>query len=151
MIYVCKHCMYCMQVKSYTSLLLNIGLRGSCIPGSNIQGIVFEQVNPDDCSLISSDLGLNQCISHPMPFHHSEVLFHIRARFCKRLQIPGIESGESILPVYVAWRAGTTNRVVIPARQAGNRFLGSLKSLQIRALISPILNLLTMWQIMRKL
>jgi hypothetical protein len=29
---------------------------------------------------------------------------------------------------------GTTNRVVVPARQAGNRFLlGSLKGLQIRA------------------
>ncbi len=40
---------------------------------------------------------------------------------------------ESILPVYVAWRAGTTNRVVVPARQAGNRFLGSLKGLQIQA------------------
>jgi hypothetical protein len=35
---------------------------------------------------------------------------------------------------YVAWRAGTTYRVVIPVRQAGNRFLGSLKGLQIRAL-----------------
>ncbi len=31
-------------------------------------------------------------------------------------------------------RACTTNGVVIPARQAGNRFLGSLKALQIRAL-----------------
>ncbi len=40
---------------------------------------------------------------------------------------------ESIQPAYVAWRAGTTNRVVVPARQAGNRFLGSLKGLQIRA------------------
>jgi hypothetical protein len=27
-----------------------------------------------------------------------------------------------------------SNRVVVPARQAGNRFLGSLKGLQIRAL-----------------
>ncbi len=35
---------------------------------------------------------------------------------------------------YVAWRAGTTYRVVVPVRQAGNRFLGSLKGLQIRAL-----------------
>jgi hypothetical protein len=34
----------------------------------------------------------------------------------------------------VAWRAGTTNRVVVAARQAGNRFLGSLKGLQIRSL-----------------
>ncbi len=32
------------------------------------------------------------------------------------------------------WRASTTNRVIVPARQAGNRFLGSLKGLQIRAL-----------------
>jgi hypothetical protein len=37
-----------------------------------------------------------------------------------------------IPPAYVAWRAGTKNRVVVPARQAGNRFLGSLKGLQIR-------------------
>ncbi len=42
---------------------------------------------------------------------------------------------KSIQPAYVpvAWRAGKTNRVVVPARQAGNRFLGSLKGLQIRA------------------
>jgi hypothetical protein len=36
---------------------------------------------------------------------------------------PGIDSEESIPPASVAWRAGTTNRVVVPARQAGNRFL----------------------------
>jgi hypothetical protein len=36
---------------------------------------------------------------------------------------------------YVAWRAGTTYRVVVPVRQAGNRFLGSFKGLQIRALV----------------
>jgi hypothetical protein len=41
---------------------------------------------------------------------------------------------ESILPAYVAWWAGTTNRVVVPTRQAGNRFLGSLKGLQVWAL-----------------
>jgi hypothetical protein len=35
---------------------------------------------------------------------------------------------------YVPWRAGTTYRVVVPVRQAGNRFLGFLKGLQIRAL-----------------
>jgi hypothetical protein len=47
----------------------------------------------------------------------------------------GIDSVESILPAYVAWRAGTTNR-------AGNRFLGSLKGSQIRAqpLKLPIIN-----------
>jgi hypothetical protein len=39
------------------------------------------------------------------------------------------------LLAYVAWRAGKSNRVFEPARQDGNRFLGSLKlkSLQIRA------------------
>ncbi len=41
---------------------------------------------------------------------------------------------ESISPAYVACRAGTKNRVVVPAHQDGNRFLGSLKGLQIRAL-----------------
>jgi hypothetical protein len=51
------------------------------------------------------------------------------ARIFKRLRSPGIDSKEAIPPVYVAWRTGTSNRVVVPARQAGNRFLGSLKGL----------------------
>ncbi len=55
------------------------------------------------------------------------------ARICKRLWSPGIDSEESIPPACVAWRAGTTNRVVVSARQDGNRFLGSLKGLRIRA------------------
>jgi hypothetical protein len=59
------------------------------------------------------------------------------ARICKCLWSPGIDSEESISPAYVAWRAGTTNRVVVLAsrnrfHQAGNRFLGSLKCLQIQ-------------------
>jgi hypothetical protein len=33
--------------------------------------------------------------------------------------------------MYLAWRAGTTIRVVEPARHAGNRFLDSLKGIQI--------------------
>jgi hypothetical protein len=40
---------------------------------------------------------------------------------------------------YVAWRAGTTYWVVVPVRQAGNRFLGSSKRLQIRALVVQML------------
>ena len=56
-----------------------------------------------------------------------------RARICKRLRRPGIDSEDSIPPAYVAWRAGPTNRVVVQARQAVNRFLGSFKGLQIRA------------------
>jgi hypothetical protein len=63
----------------------------------------------------------------------SQHLLRDRARICRRLWRPGIDSEDSIPPVYVAWRAGTTNRVVVPARQAGNRFLGSLTGLQIRA------------------
>jgi hypothetical protein len=88
-----------------------------------------------------------------------------RARICKCFRSPGIDSKESIPPAYVAWRAGTTNRartckrlwsdseesisptnvawrdgtkkwVVVPARQAGNRFLVSLKGLQIPAQMS---------------
>jgi hypothetical protein len=55
-----------------------------------------------------------------------------RARICKRLRRPGIDSEDSIPPAYVAWRACTTNRVVVQARQAVNRFLGSFEGLQIR-------------------
>jgi hypothetical protein len=47
-----------------------------------------------------------------------------------RNQFRGIDS-----PAYVAWRAGTKNMVVVPVRQAGNRFLGSINGLQIRAQI----------------
>ncbi len=36
---------------------------------------------------------------------------------------------------YVAWQDGTIDRVVVPARQAGNRFLGSIKGSQIQALV----------------
>ncbi len=56
------------------------------------------------------------------------------ARICKRLWSIGIDPEESILPAYVAWRAGTPNRAFVLSRRAGNRFLGSLKDLQIRAL-----------------
>ncbi len=50
------------------------------------------------------------------------------ARICKRLRRPGIDSEDSIPPAYVAWQADTTNRVVVPGRQAGNQFLGSLNT-----------------------
>jgi hypothetical protein len=39
-----------------------------------------------------------------------------RARNCKRLRRPGIDSEDSIPPAYVAKRAGTTNRVERPVR-----------------------------------
>jgi hypothetical protein len=58
-----------------------------------------------------------------------------RAHICKCFRRPGIDSEDSIPPAHVAWRAVTTNRVVVLAGQAGNQFLGSLKGLQIRAQI----------------
>ena len=61
--------------------------------------------------------------------------FNHWARICKRLWSPGIDSEESIPPAYVALRAGTTNRVAVSAPHGGNPFLGSLKGLQVRALI----------------
>ncbi len=56
------------------------------------------------------------------------------ARIYKRLRSPEADSKESILPAYVSWRAGTSNRDVVPAHQSGNRFPSSLKGLKIRAL-----------------
>jgi hypothetical protein len=55
------------------------------------------------------------------------------ARICKRLWSQGIDFEEAIPPAYAAWQVCTTNRVVVPARQVGNRFPGSLKGVQIRA------------------
>ncbi len=69
----------------------------------------------------------------------------IRACNCKHLKRPVIDSEDSIPPAYVAWRASTTNRVVVQARQAGNRFLGSLKGLQIRSLESQMI--LRYWKV----
>ncbi len=59
----------------------------------------------DHLHLFSStaQTGLHQyCASH------TEKLY--RARICKRLRSPEIESEESITPAYVAWQAGNTNR-----------------------------------------
>ncbi len=56
------------------------------------------------------------------------------ARICNRLWSPGIDTEKSIPSAYVARRAGTKNRVVVLARQDGNRFLGTSSGLQIRAL-----------------
>ncbi len=58
---------------------------------------------------------------------------------------PGIDSEESISPAYVACRAGTTNRVVVPAPQPENRFLSSMKGLQIRALAGRYDNPIPTW------
>jgi hypothetical protein len=66
-------------------------------------------------------------------FTASYIQYVYRARICKRLRSPGINTEESVPPAYVAWRAGTPNAIIEPARQGENRFLGSLKSLQLWA------------------
>jgi hypothetical protein len=56
-------------------------------------------------------------------------------RYYLPLRSPGIDSKESTLPAYVsyvAWRAGTTNRLVVRAESVP----GLLKGLQIWALVS---------------
>jgi hypothetical protein len=47
--------------------------------------------------------------------HHLQVsLQHVSCvQICKRLRSPGIEPKESITTAYVAWRVGTTNRVIV--------------------------------------
>jgi hypothetical protein len=56
-----------------------------------------------------------------------------RARIFKRLWSPEIEIDRNRFPpAYVAWRPGTTNMGWRTGPQAGNRFLGFLKCLQIR-------------------
>jgi hypothetical protein len=54
-----------------------------------------------------------------------------RARICKRLRSPGIDSKESIPPVFVAWRAGTTTLFAVPSLES---IPVLLKRLQIRPL-----------------
>ncbi len=72
----------------------------------------------------------------------SGIHYMLRVRICKRFRNPGIDSKESISPAYTAWRAGTTNIVIAPASQAGNRFLGSVKGLQILAQVIFVLPVL---------
>ncbi len=64
---------------------------------------------------------------------HLGVYFKItfRARICKRLRSPGIDSKESIPPAYVVWRAGMTI-----LQRLAESIPGLLKRLQIRALLA---------------
>jgi hypothetical protein len=70
----------------------------------------------------------------------SQFYTQFRARICKRVRSPGIVSKESIPPAYVAWRASTTNRIIVPARQVAGKISslesipGLLKRLKIQAL-----------------
>ncbi len=58
--------------------------------------------------------------------------YETRVRICTRFWSPGIDSTS-----LCSWRDGTKNMVVVPAHQAGNRFLVTLKGLQIRAQYYP--------------
>jgi hypothetical protein len=58
-------------------------------------------------------------------YHIPEEKAKTRAQICKRLRRPGIDTKESIPPTSEMWRADTSKRIVVPPRQAGNRFLGS--------------------------
>jgi hypothetical protein len=51
-----------------------------------------------------------------------------RARICKLLRSPGIDARNRFRqPNYVAWRAGTTNRVVVPTHQGWDSIPGLLQ------------------------
>jgi hypothetical protein len=108
-------------------------------------GVSLSHVNSAQLNLYNVSFDLFDRIYGYPATSASRCVRVIRARICKRLWSPEIESEESIQQAYVAWRAGTTNRVVVPAHQAGNRFLGSLKGLQIRAQEHPGWTLYTKW------
>jgi hypothetical protein len=64
---------------------------------------------------------------------------HTETVFCKLLRSPGIDSKKSIPPTYAAWRAGTSNRIAVSARQAVNRFLGSVRGFRNSGLYCTVL------------
>ena len=101
--------------------------------GSGVRGILWNTGVICSISIVTTFfLAVEHCKYIRVPTLHTWRKY--RARICKCLWSPGIDSEESISPAYVAWRAGTTNRAVVLARRAENRFLYSLKVLQIRAL-----------------
>jgi hypothetical protein len=63
--------------------------------------------------------------------HPQTLLTTASACICKPLRRPGIFKDS--IPPAAELQAGTTKRVVVPARQAGNQFLSSLKGSQIWA------------------
>jgi hypothetical protein len=66
-----------------------------------------------------------------------------RARICKCLKRPEIDSQDSIPPAYVAWRAGTSNRIVAPARQGWESIPGLLKRFTNTGSVFPVKNSVT--------
>jgi hypothetical protein len=102
----CRTFTYCAGLDSETSKLLDHP-KTKAYEGKFCRFAVTKRVLKQ--SVLSQQLNLN------------------RARIFKCLRSPGINSKESIPPAYVAWRAGISNKGIVPARQAGNRFLGLLK------------------------
>ncbi len=129
---------------------------------------VFYQLLVFSCSLLTPVVPLSEGLSlMPYSLHYSYLddlswvslitrwrrspllpVVQYRARIWESLRALGIDSKESTPPAYIAWRAGTSNKVVVPARYAGNRLLGSLKSLQIRAQV-PGLDRLVLAAVLR--
>jgi hypothetical protein len=107
-------------------------MKGSCFFDGHLEKYVYEEYE-EKPKVFFVWTGLTSREPHLLP---GRLKPQTRARICKRLWSPGIDSEESILPAHVACRAGTTNRVV-PTRQAGNQFLGSWKGLQIWAQSQP--------------
>jgi hypothetical protein len=62
------------------------------------------------------------------------IILLYRARICERLRSLGIDSDKLIPPAYVAWRQVQQIGCCVPALQAGNRFLVSLKGCQIQTI-----------------
>jgi hypothetical protein len=83
------------------------------------------QINPASGLVTVFVLAVRRSQSHHLARSHPEPEF-VNDEGAQE----SIPSKESIPPAYEAWRAGTSIRVVVLAR---NRFLGSLKGLQIRA------------------
>jgi hypothetical protein len=53
------------------------------------------------------------CLFRSNPLEKNKINVY-RARICKRLRSPDIDSKESIPPAHVAWRAAKSNRLVVP-------------------------------------
>jgi hypothetical protein len=64
----------------------------------------YSSPNQNSASILEQSIGTRNRVGIGLPYRPS------RARICKRLRSPGIDSEETIPPVYeyVAWRAGTT-------------------------------------------
>jgi hypothetical protein len=131
--YLCSHCHNPSNAPADLTLL-------SCTPHHWLNPVLLNLVHIFD--LIPPQTIALACPQHLVIEHPC----NLQPGIFKRLRSPGIDSKESIPPDYVAWRAGMTNRAVVPARRAGNRFQGFLKGLKIRTLMLRLAS----WKYCRK-